>query len=64
MVDVSGVRAMLAKSRRLILVSRNLARLLTRRIDLARGPNRHTPESVRARSGRNLAQGSAGSGSY
>ena len=52
MVDNGGIRAMLAKSRRMVLVSRNLARLLGRRIDIAEQLKSGAVGSIRARSGR------------
>jgi hypothetical protein len=56
-VDDGGTREILAKSRRLVLLSRNLVRLLSNRIDLAERLGAGIRESAAAQSGRQTAMG-------
>jgi hypothetical protein len=51
MVDDGAVRATLAKSRRLVLVSRNLARLLARRVGAPDHSTSRSIESIRVQVG-------------
>jgi hypothetical protein len=56
-VDEGGTREILAKSRRLVILSRNLVRLLANRIDLAERLKSGIRDSAAAQSGRQAAMG-------
>jgi len=51
-MDSGGAQAVLAKSSRLVLLSRNLLRLLTRRLAATEGPGQHVGVSTRNQRGR------------
>ncbi len=60
-VDAGGTDALLAKSRRLVLLSRNLLRVLARRIDIAEQLKTRTVQPVGVHRGHHGAmRGSAG----
>jgi hypothetical protein len=61
-VESGGTEALLAKTRRLVLVSRNLVRLLARRIDMAEQLKSRTTESLRLTSGRGGTMGATAGG--